>query len=224
MPPKRTFARLDAFTRGQIWGMKLGGMPREEMLEHVWKKDGTELTLHTLDDVIKKKIDYPDWMGEDSCAGGRNRELTPKEEKQVVDLVFKERGQAKVTVGYCKKRLQYLRWVDDTTIAEVLHRAGLKWLTRRMKSWVPDAHKEKRLGYSESVQQGPRTSPTFAHSPGISAYWHPSYAFLTDVDRLSDRRAHLSTNFLTDVVPYKEICKVVFLYMIFTSVKEPRRR
>ena len=57
MPPKRNFARLDAFTRGQIWGMKLGGMPREEMLEHVWKKDGTELTLHTLDDVIKKKTD-----------------------------------------------------------------------------------------------------------------------------------------------------------------------
>ncbi len=66
MPPKRTFARLDAFTRGQIWGMKLGGMPREEMLEHVWKKDGTELTLHTLDDVIKKKTDYRDWMGDDS--------------------------------------------------------------------------------------------------------------------------------------------------------------
>ena len=67
MPPKRTFARLDTFTRGQIWGMKLGGMPREEMLEHVWKKDGTELTLHTLDDVIKKKTDYPDWMGEDKA-------------------------------------------------------------------------------------------------------------------------------------------------------------
>ena len=52
---QRSNARLDAFTRGVIWGMHVAGMKRDQMLDHVRKKDGTKLNLHNLDPVISRK-------------------------------------------------------------------------------------------------------------------------------------------------------------------------
>ena len=132
-----TYARLTAFTRGVIWGMYLAGMQRKEMLPYLRKKDGTELSLDTLDHVISMRKADPDWdSGSVHVAGGRPCELSPIE-KKVVDLVFAERGQAKVTLQYCKKRLRFLRRVNRQTVAAALHEAGLKWLTRRLKWKIP---------------------------------------------------------------------------------------
>jgi hypothetical protein len=52
MPPKRvrrtikkgrpasgSYARMDAFMRGAVWGMWKAGVKREDMLQHVTKKD-----------------------------------------------------------------------------------------------------------------------------------------------------------------------------------------
>ena len=44
---QRNRARLDAFTRGVIWGMHVAGMGREDMLAHVRKKDGSKVVLNT---------------------------------------------------------------------------------------------------------------------------------------------------------------------------------
>ena len=130
-------ARLHPFTRGVIWGMHIGKVQREEMLKHVQKKDGSPLLLDTLDYTIAKKKAEPKWLGEDSSAGGRTQELSDAEQKALLDLLFKERGRCKVTVAYCKKRLACLRRVNDTTVTRALHRAGLRWLQRRMKTNYP---------------------------------------------------------------------------------------
>ena len=49
---KPTFARLDVFTKGVIWGMHLAGMGRTAMLKHLEKKDGTAAKLRCVDGVI----------------------------------------------------------------------------------------------------------------------------------------------------------------------------
>ena len=168
---QRSNARLDAFTRGVIWGMHVAGMKRDQMLDHVRKKDGTKLNLHNLDLVISRKKTNPDWKGEDSSAGGRPRELTDKEGKRLVSLVFKFRGKAKVTIGFCKKILPFLRRVDDTTVGEALHRAGLKWLRRRCKSWVPDEHKQARMAYAEGLKRKHQaTLDRYAYTDGTTFY------------------------------------------------------
>lgn len=183
---KQTAARLDTWTRGVIWGMHLAGMKREDMRDHVRKKDGSKLTLHTLDDVIKTKTDHPDWKGEDSSAGGRPKALTKAQEQQVVKLVFQCRGKDKVTIPYCKKVFKWLREIDDGTVANVLHRAGLKWLTRRQKSWVPQEHKESRVTYSTAVlRKHSATLQRQAYTDGTAWYLARSVAEKEDKKTLA---------------------------------------
>ena len=144
---KKSRARLDAFTRGVIWGMHLGKLKREEMQKHLAKKDGTRPTLGCIDKVIGHKTADPDWRGEESRAGGRPHALSDKEKKLLVNLVFKHRGQAIVTVNYCRRKLKFLKKVGLSCVERALHEAGLAWLGRRQKSWVPHLHKEARLAY-----------------------------------------------------------------------------
>ena len=68
---KATSARLDAFTRGMIWGMHLAKLPREQICTLVRKKDGTAPQMNAVDKVIQRKAADPDWRGEESSAGGR---------------------------------------------------------------------------------------------------------------------------------------------------------
>ena len=105
MGKTRTFARLDQFTRGRIIGQREAGAKREDFAKRVKKKDGFSPTLCSIDSVLAKKAACPSWHGEGSCAGGRPRALTTHQSKQVVDLVFAERGKAKVTTPYCRMNL-----------------------------------------------------------------------------------------------------------------------
>ena len=168
---KATFARLDTWTRGVIWGMHLADLGREKMLEHVSKTDGSPLLLHTLDDVIAKKKKQPEWRGEDSVAGGRPHELSAEEQKNLVSLVFRERGSARVTIAYCKKRLPFLRRVANNTVSDALLAAGLKWLARRMKWTVPPRHVEMRIVYAQGVlKKHKATLDRWAYTDGTSFY------------------------------------------------------
>ena len=104
-----TFARFDAFARGVILGMHRAGSSEEEIRKAVPKKDGSLASLRAVAAVVAKSREDAEWRGEDSACGGRPRLLTKVQEKQVERLVFKERGQAKVTVPFCRKRLPFLR-------------------------------------------------------------------------------------------------------------------
>ena len=102
-------ARLDAFARGAICALRAAGAKREDIARRVRKKDGTRPTLRSVDAVLAKHCADPHWRGEASRAGGRPRLLTPGERQQLLELVFEERGKAKVTVPYCRRCLPFLR-------------------------------------------------------------------------------------------------------------------
>ena len=53
---KASYARLDVWTRAMVWGMHMAGMSREDMLEHVTKKDGSPLTLHCIDETVCVRV------------------------------------------------------------------------------------------------------------------------------------------------------------------------
>ena len=84
------------------------GATREQMCECCLKKDGTPPTVRAVDDVISRKKAEPEWRGEEVHTG-RPKVLTADQQQELVDLVFAERGKAKVTVKFCRKRLRFLR-------------------------------------------------------------------------------------------------------------------
>ncbi len=166
-----TGARLDAFARGQIWGMRKAGAERKTIRKETKKKDGTRPTLRSVDAVLAKKKADPKWRGEDSSAGGRPRALTTAQSKELVDLVFAERGQAKVTVRYCRKRLPFLREVSRKTVERELHSAGLAWLRRRRKTSVPKDWRKKRLTYCRWLKKLDSSEcHRFAYTDGTTFY------------------------------------------------------
>jgi transposase len=165
-----SWARLNIFNKGVVWGMHVAGLERSDMAAHVQKTDGSKPALHAIDDVVAKKTADPKWEGETTHTG-RPRELNVKEEKALVKLVFKMRGKTKVTIPYCQKKLLFLRRVDATTVGRALERAGLAWLTRRLKSWVPPQHKEERLCYARSLKnRREATMHRFGFTDGTTFY------------------------------------------------------
>ena len=164
-------ARLDPFARGMIVGMHVCKLARSEMQEHVTKKDGSPVPLPTIDQTIAKFTANPDWRGQDVPKSGRPDALTEKQRKQLVALVFRERGRAKVTVGYCKKKLLFLRRVSDSTVGRELQYAGLQWLTRRTKKWVPQAHREMRVVFARArLCMRQSTLDRYAFTDGAAFY------------------------------------------------------
>ena len=151
--PAMTYSRFDAFTRGRVVGNWEAGATRKKIIQTVRKKDNSRSTVRAIDEIIAHFKKDPKWRGQDSVAGGRPRELTQKEQKQLVDFVFAKRGKAVVTVPYCKKRLSYLRRVTNETVRLALHRAGLAWLLRRMKRAVPKKYKPQRMSFSRWVKK-----------------------------------------------------------------------
>jgi len=164
-------ARFDAFARGEIVGMRRAGASREEIRKAITKKDGSTPSLRAVAGVLAKQAEEPEWRGEDSAAGGRPRHLTPAQEKVVERLVFKERGQAKVTVPYCRKRLPFLRDVSKDTARRTLYRAGLAWLRRRKKAAVPKKWRQKRVAHCRWLLAQPRrVLRRFAYTDGTTFY------------------------------------------------------
>ena len=164
-------ARLDAFTRGQIQGLRQAGKSRPEIQELVKKKDGKKTTLRSIDRTLRKTRKDPKWRGEDSRAGGRPPALTEDERRQLTDLVFRERGKAKVTVPYCSKRLPFLRRVTEQTVRNALYAAGLKWLRRRRKTAILAKHKGPRKRYCRWVlKQSDSFLKDFAYTDGTTFY------------------------------------------------------
>ena len=106
-PDAPSYARMDTFARGMIWGMCIAGCTRDQILDCAVKTDGTQPSVRAVDDVIAKKRDEQKWRGEDKPHSGRPKALSDEQIKKLVDLVFEERGQAKVTVKYCQMKLRF---------------------------------------------------------------------------------------------------------------------
>lgn len=101
----------------------------------------------------------------------RRRKALQADGQRLVTLVFRERGCTKVTIAYCKKRLPFLRAIHDGTVAAALHFAVVKWLTRRLKRWIPNNSKETRVSYCQSLLRRHRSSLNrFAYTDGTTFY------------------------------------------------------
>jgi hypothetical protein len=170
-PEHASYARLDAFARGQICALRAVGTPRERICALVLKKDGSPPSIRAVDAVVDKKKIEPEWRGEDSSGGGRAFELSKVEVKALLALVYAERCKAIVTAPYCQKRLKFLRRVTAHTVRRYLHRAGLAWLRRRRKSWVPEAAKAKRMSHCRWIRrQVQRHLNRWAYTDGTTFY------------------------------------------------------
>ena len=147
-----TSARLDAFARGAICALADEGVERAEIQKKVNKKDGTRPHIRAIDAVLAKKREDPEWRGQDSQAGGRPRALTDAQQRQLVALVFKNRGRAVVTTAFCKRRLRFLRKVCSQTVCNALQAAGLKWLHLQAR-WVGSTKILSIIGAVRAIQQ-----------------------------------------------------------------------
>ena len=150
-------ARLDAFARGKIIGLAEGGLTHDEILTRVTKTDGSPPTLRSVEATLARARDVPEWRGKDSTAGGRPRELSDAEQKQLVDLVFAERGRAKA-------------WASETT-----HTPGrAEWVGPGRAGRGPGPEYTSRSGPKECTPagaqaHGTRARPGEIHQPGAPA-------------------------------------------------------
>ena len=86
-------------------------------------------------------------------------------------FVFKERGSQRVSVATCKKNFKFLRKVGNHVVERALHKAGLKWLTRRLKWKVPAQYKITRAAFAEKVLKArASTLARYAHTDGTTFY------------------------------------------------------
>ena len=151
MPLRRSCARLDAFGAGMIWAMRQAGATKPEIIQEVEKPDGAPVTRAIIDRVIAEQTSDPSWRGVRGGVGGRPALLTPEQRKELVDLVFAERGKAVVTVKYCRQKLPFLREVSKKTVERALHEAGYRWMARRVKTSVPPKSRESRVAFATRV-------------------------------------------------------------------------
>ena len=166
-----SMARLDPFTRGTIVGLRAVGVTRDDIVQRVRKKDGKRPTLRAVDGVLARHREEPAWRGEDSRAGGRPPLLTAKERKLLLNLVLAERGKAKVTVPYCRRRLPFLRKVSESTVRRELFAAGFAYLRRRGKTAVPKEFREQRLVYCRwTLRQSASDLRRYAYTDGTTFY------------------------------------------------------
>ena len=166
-----SMARLDLFTRGTIVGLRAAGVTRPDIVQRVRKKDGKRPTLRAVDGVLARHREEPAWRGEDSRAGGRPPLLTAKERKLLLNLVLAERGKAKVTVPYCRRRLPFLREVSESTVRRELFAAGFAYLRRRRKTAVPKEFREQRLVYCRwTLRQSVSDLRRYAYTDGTTFY------------------------------------------------------
>jgi transposase len=172
MPPKRaTSARFDVWARSAICTMREMGAKVNVITKAVKKSDGTGACVRAIEKILARKAADPAWRGEDDEHSGRPQLLDEGQQKQILKLVFQERGRAVVTVSFCKKKLPFLRNVSRSTVERALHTAGLTWLRRRQKRVVPKLWKEKRVEYSQWLLAQPKHRlARFAYTDGTTFY------------------------------------------------------
>ena len=149
--------RLTPFLRGVIYGLFVAGWAYQEIANEVEKADGTnpcqQSVAATIAAVRKNGGMQCDGMSGSSTSAevGRPLKTNPGLDKQILKLVFKHRGRARVTVPYVQRKIPAAKKVSRRTIARRLRDAGLAWLRRRRKSLVPEVHKAFRVQWANWV-------------------------------------------------------------------------
>ena len=146
-------ARLSPFELGQIKAHLHHGLGPTSIAGLVVKSDGTHVSVQGVCDAKRKLEEDPTWRGERAAGSGRPRKTDPATDRTIVREVFRQRGNAKVTVAFLKKKHPQLRPLSDSLVEERLRGAGLKYLRRRRKTLVPGQYKEARLSFAQRVKR-----------------------------------------------------------------------
>lgn len=167
--------RLSPYLRGIVFGMSLTGASVADILAEVCKQDGSRVSQQGVRDCIATCKSHGGifWNGELSAEthAGRPRKTTIAEDNAIKRLVVQNRGKAKVTVAFVRKKLPKLRSVSASLVERRLGEAGFAFLMRRKKSIVTAEHKAKRIEWAEWVSQRQRsTLDRWAYTDGTVFY------------------------------------------------------
>ena len=142
---KASFARLSPLAKGRIIGMREAGIERKAIAKQVKKKDGKSPSMVSVDNVLDRFKDQPDWDGlEEREAGGRPRDLSPRQEAQILKILLHDVGKLVVSATHVKRSLPETRLIPDRTIQRTFTRLGYAYLHRRAKAAIGDKYKPAR--------------------------------------------------------------------------------
>ena len=178
------------FEIGQVKAHVHHGLGAAEIARILVKADGK---THWSDNAVQKQIEkleeQPKWRGERQEGSMRPRKTTAKQDKQMVSLLLKRRGEQKVTVAVLRKKLRWAKCLSDSALEERLRDAGLAFLRRRRKCLVPKKYVKDRLSYCLNVKRKHQsTLDQWAYSDGTVFYLDR-----TEADNESTQRAALGT-------------------------------
>ena len=165
------YARLDAFAIGQITAYAKAGEDPCSIAKKVSKPKGGKPTVHAVRAIIRKSRKQRSWRGTRVHVGGRVRDMNKADEDALCQIVVQNRGTKVVTINYCQKVCKSLRKFSRWVLARALHRAGLKWLRRRVKSFVPADKRGARLVYANwLLRQDEGVFRKFSYLDGTTFY------------------------------------------------------
>ena len=107
-------AQLTPFEIGQIKAHLHDGVGPAEIARIITKLAGPHPSQRSVSDAAEKLREDPSWRGERQSASGRPHATSPALDKAIVDIVFRHRGSAKVTVAFIKKSIVAARCPDNT--------------------------------------------------------------------------------------------------------------
>jgi transposase len=182
-----SFARLSPLAKGRIIGLREAGTERRHIRKLVRKRDGKSPSLTTVDNVLDRYKKDPKWDGlEDRTAGGRPRDLTPKQANMILKVLLQDVGKHVVSAAYVKRKLVDLRQTPNRTIQRTFHRLGYDFLHRRGKAAIGEKYKPPRLKYSDwLLKQDQKYLNKFAYLDGTSFFRPRTEEELRDKHRAS---------------------------------------
>ena len=167
-----SFARLSPLAKGRIIGLREAGVKRPEIQKRVRKKDGKRPSLQSVDGVLERYEQEPEWDGvEVRTAGGRPCDVTPQQAKKILDILVRDVGKRVVSAASVKRQLVELRRVPNRTIQRTFHRLGYDYLQRRGKAAIGEKYKPSRLTYCDWLLKQEQTYLNkFAYLDGTSFF------------------------------------------------------
>jgi transposase len=179
--------QFDVFTRGRIIGMAESGKKPADIAARVRKTNNKRPKPDAVRKTIFKSLSMKGWKGERKVGSGRPHLLSVVVKKQIASIVFKHRGKNVVTILFIKKLVPQARKVSNQTVTRALHEAGLAWLRRRAKRFIPEKYIAPRQSISRWLIRQPQEQTTkYAFVDG-TAY----YLALSDTQDQDKRRARL---------------------------------
>lgn len=164
-------ARMDPFMRGKAVGMAEAGLSATVIAPKVFKTDGTHPSARAVRKMISDNAANSKWRGAHRPGPGRPSPLNNTQRHRLRKLVFKYRAKKFVTTKFCKKRLRFLRRLTRWSISRELHAAGLAWLRRRRKHWVPKDKRQSRINYARWIlRRRAKTLKSYAYIDGTTFY------------------------------------------------------